>query len=268
MSGKRGLLPGEFGAATGLSSKALRLYAELGLLAPARTDPGSGYRRYDRSQIPFGRMIARLRALGLPLARIGVLVQLDPAARQAALRAWVSDQEAVLRRRHALVDALEVGAHRVAWTPFLRARPERKLLYREGRVLIGELGGFVERAQACLRGHLRACGLSSDGEVLVAFRGFVTEDSDGPIEVAVPFTGSVDPVADLRVRLSPPGTDLVLPLSEGEAGFPGILGAYDAVEAWMDAHGLVQVAEPVESRPGSDGAFLDISYPVVLQETL
>jgi len=268
VSGERGLLPGQFGVATGLSSKALRLYAEQGLLAPARTDPSSGYRRYDRSQIPLGRMIARLRALDLPLARIGVLAALDPAARQAALRAWLSDQEAALRRRHALVDALDVRAHRVARTPSLRARPERKLLSREGRVLIGELDEFVEQAQACLRDHLRACGLSDVGELLVTFRGFVTEDSDGPIEVAVPFTGSVEPVADLRVRLSPAGAELVLPLAEGEATFPGILAAYDAVEAWIDAHGLVQVSDPVESRPGQDGAFLDITYPVVPEEKL
>lgn len=40
------LLPGEFGAAARLSPKALRLYAEQGLLVPACTDPGTGYRRY------------------------------------------------------------------------------------------------------------------------------------------------------------------------------------------------------------------------------
>jgi DNA-binding transcriptional MerR regulator len=38
------MLPGEFGAATRLSPKALRLYAELGLLVPAGTDPGTGDR--------------------------------------------------------------------------------------------------------------------------------------------------------------------------------------------------------------------------------
>jgi DNA-binding transcriptional MerR regulator len=58
------MLPGEFGAATRLSSKALRLYAEQGLLVPAGIDQATGYRR---DQIPRGRLIARLRTFDLPL---------------------------------------------------------------------------------------------------------------------------------------------------------------------------------------------------------
>jgi DNA-binding transcriptional MerR regulator len=68
------MLPGEFGAATRLSPKALRLYAAHGLLVPACIDPGTGYRRYHSDQIPRARLIGRLRALHLPLARIAILV--------------------------------------------------------------------------------------------------------------------------------------------------------------------------------------------------
>src|SRR5262245_46500486 len=39
---KKFLLAGEFGAAARLSAKALRLYAEQGLLLPARVDPVTG----------------------------------------------------------------------------------------------------------------------------------------------------------------------------------------------------------------------------------
>ena len=38
---------GAFACASGLSRKALRLYDELGLLAPARVDPVSQYRFYE-----------------------------------------------------------------------------------------------------------------------------------------------------------------------------------------------------------------------------
>ena len=41
------LRAGEFGAAARLSSKALRLYAEEGLLVPASVDPATGYRLYS-----------------------------------------------------------------------------------------------------------------------------------------------------------------------------------------------------------------------------
>ena len=41
---------GEFARRSRLSAKALRLYDEQGLLAPARVDEGSGYRFYEPGQ--------------------------------------------------------------------------------------------------------------------------------------------------------------------------------------------------------------------------
>ncbi|MFI6990450.1 MerR family transcriptional regulator [Nonomuraea wenchangensis] len=96
------MLPGQFAAATRLSPKALRLYAAQGLLAPVGIDPDTGYRRYHRDQVPLGRLIVRLRALGLPLARIAALLPLSPQARQAELRAWLAAQETELRHRREL----------------------------------------------------------------------------------------------------------------------------------------------------------------------
>ena len=57
------LLAGRFGALTQLSPKALRLYADQGLLVPDRIDPATGYRYYAISQAATARLIARLRRL-------------------------------------------------------------------------------------------------------------------------------------------------------------------------------------------------------------
>lgn len=260
------MLPGEFGTATRLSSKALRLYAEQGLLVPAGVDPATGYRRYHRDQIPRGRLIARLRTVDLPLARIATLIELSPHGRQAELRAWLAAQEAQLRHRRELIEALDRAATPITAVPRLRVRPPRKLLCQERRVHIGELDTFVTDAQQRIRARLQATGLPHDGPTLVHFHGFVTHDSDGPVEVAVPFTGSVEPVDDLRVRLSPAGTDVYLPVAEADAGFPDILRAYETLEAWIDANRLVSLASPVEIRPGTDGALLDVTYPISTSE--
>ncbi|WP_308167326.1 MerR family transcriptional regulator [Catellatospora tritici] len=256
------LLPGEFGAATRLSPKALRLYADQGLLIPAGVDPGTGYRRYHRDQVPRGRLIARLRALDLPLARIATLLDLDPQARQAELRAWLAAREDQLRHQRELVEALDIEAAPRPGTPMLRARPARKLLSRRGHVFVGALGAFVAQARADIRARLHAAGVAADGPLLVHFHDFVTHDSDGPVEVAIPFTGTVEPVDDLLVRLSPGGTDAWLSVSAADAVFPHILGAYEALEAWIDANKLVCTGGPVEIQPGTGGAFLDIAYPV------
>jgi DNA-binding transcriptional MerR regulator len=259
------MLPGEFGAATRLSPKALRLYADQGLLIPARIDPATGYRRYHRGQIPRGWLIARLRGLNLPLARIATLLPLSPQARQAELRAWLAAQETQLRHRRELIETLHDASPPVTAAPGLRARPQRKLLGQERRVHIGGLEAFVTEAQERIRVRLQAAGLPG-GPALVHFHGFVTHDSDGPVEVAVPFSGSVEPVDDLRIRMSPAGTDVYLPVAEADAGFPDILRVYDALEAWIDANRLISIGSPVEIRPGTDGALLDVTYPVTTSE--
>jgi PPM family protein phosphatase len=64
---------GEFAQATGLTAKALRLYDDLGLLLPAEVDSHNGYRYYDLHQVEAARLVARLRAAGVPLARIAAI---------------------------------------------------------------------------------------------------------------------------------------------------------------------------------------------------
>jgi PPM family protein phosphatase len=61
---------GAFARASRLSPKALRLYDELGLLRPAHVDEASGYRYYAPGQLERARLVAWLRRLGMPLAKI------------------------------------------------------------------------------------------------------------------------------------------------------------------------------------------------------
>lgn len=85
---------GEFARLAGLTPKALRLYDDLGLLPPARVDPASGYRYYDPAQLEQARLVAWLRRLGMPLARIRVVCGLAPAAAAAEVRAYWAECEA------------------------------------------------------------------------------------------------------------------------------------------------------------------------------
>lgn len=79
---------GAFAGASRLSPKALRLYDELGLLQPAHVDPANGYRRYAPEQLEHARLVAWLRRLGMPLARIRELDGLDGPAAAREIRAW------------------------------------------------------------------------------------------------------------------------------------------------------------------------------------
>jgi DNA-binding transcriptional MerR regulator len=133
---RRYLRAGEFGAAGGLSSKALRLYAEQGLLRPACVDPATGYRYYSPDQLPRARLILRLRRLGVPLARIGYLADLTADARAVELRGWLHTQRSLLDERAAAVEALQSFGQDVALTEavVLRQVPATKVVCRSRQV--------------------------------------------------------------------------------------------------------------------------------------
>jgi PPM family protein phosphatase len=97
---------GEFARAARLSPKALRLYDELGLLRPHRVDEWSGYRYYAPSQLERARLVAWLRRLGMPLAKIAAVVESPPASAAAAVAEFLRVTEADFAERQRLAQFL------------------------------------------------------------------------------------------------------------------------------------------------------------------
>lgn len=259
------LRAGEFGAAGRLSPKALRLYAEQGLLVPARVDPATGYRYYAPEQLPRARLIARLRRIGVPLARIRFLADLTPQARALELRGWLRTQRGLLDERAAVVEQLDRGRDDVALTETvaLRDAPATKVVCRSRPVDVAALPDLIRGAQRDIRAHLRDSGVPDDGATLVTFQDMVSSDTDGLVEVAVAYHGTVEPVADLSIRLVPARLEAYLPVPAPFEDFPQILRVYDAIEAWTDARaGLACTGYPYEIYPGTGPARFDVAYPV------
>jgi protein phosphatase len=93
---------GAFARASRLSPKALRLYDELGLLQPVEVDPASGYRFYDPDQLDRARLVAWLRRLGMPLARIRMVCDAEPATAAADIAAYRAQVTAEASTRQGL----------------------------------------------------------------------------------------------------------------------------------------------------------------------
>lgn len=93
---------GQFARAARLTPKALRLYGDLGLLVPVRVDDASGYRYYSPDQLERARLVAWLRRLGMPLARIAEVCDAPPAAAADAIAAFLTVAEADLAERREL----------------------------------------------------------------------------------------------------------------------------------------------------------------------
>lgn len=97
---------GDFARAAGLTPKALRLYDDLGLLRPVAVDEHSGYRRYAPAQLEQARLVATLRLLGMPLARIQQVLDGSPAAAAREVEAYWAQVEADTTTRRDIVTAL------------------------------------------------------------------------------------------------------------------------------------------------------------------
>ena len=97
---------GDFARAAGLTPKALRLYDDLGLLRPAEVDEHSGYRRYAPAQLEQARLVATLRLVGMPLARIQQVLDGSPAAAAREVEAYWLQVEADTTSRRDIVTTL------------------------------------------------------------------------------------------------------------------------------------------------------------------
>lgn len=261
------LLAGRFGAATRLSPKALRLYAEQGLLVPAYVDPQTGYRYYAPEQAPRARLIAHLRQLGLPVARVARLIELAPEARVVELQTWLAAQTDLLagqtERVQALARQADGGDPALAATIGLRETAASKVVFRQRQIGVEAVDDFIASAQADIRAHLRASALPSEGPMSVHYHDLISRDSEGLVEVAIAYEGSLEPVDDLRIRLRPARREVYMPVPKAYEDFPLVMRVYDALEAWLDTRSDLGCTDsPVETYPGTGGARFDVAYPI------
>ncbi|MGP9680758.1 MerR family transcriptional regulator [Brachybacterium sp. AOP3-A1-3] len=185
---------GELATASGLSPKALRMYAESGLLPPRRIDPFTGYRSYGADQVGRAQLIASLRGLGMGLARIQVLCDLEAAAAVTELRSWWRQEEADAFSRGAAVRAL---AHDLGQRP------------QEDRTMTASTTNHptapLQVATAAERGPVRTAQQDAvatrelpGGAVLLALADGFGGDDDLAARILSAFVGAVgqDPSAD------------------------------------------------------------------------
>ncbi|MFF6779414.1 MerR family transcriptional regulator [Streptomyces sp. NPDC012510] len=69
---------GVFARRTGLTSSALRFYADSRLLSPAEVDPASGYRYYTADQVGRATALRRLREIAMPLTAVEAVLDAGP----------------------------------------------------------------------------------------------------------------------------------------------------------------------------------------------
>ena len=118
---------GEVARTTGVATKTIRYYEEIGVLPiPERT--ASGYRQYDDPAVERLRFISRARSLGLPLQQLRILASAFDREPRTALRPrllrLVQEQLSAGRQQIADLEALRRQLEQVA-SRMLTSAPTR-----------------------------------------------------------------------------------------------------------------------------------------------
>jgi DNA-binding transcriptional MerR regulator len=261
---------GAFSKRSRLSLKALRLYDEMALLRPAAVDPQNGYRYYGEDQLELARLIGLLRSLEMPLVQIAEVTALDGMAAVKSIGAYWQSVEADVQTKRKLVRYLVrylSGKGVDMYAIETRQVPDQQVAAIERRVLVGELPQFINEAMGLVHDAVGQAGAET-GIPFVVYHGEVNTDSDGPVEVCVPYVGDVKPTGEIRLRLEAGHTEAFTRLTKSQVAFPGILEAYEAVMKWAADSGQPAVGSPREvyftdwDAAGDEDPACDIALPV------
>ncbi|MFC4498802.1 MULTISPECIES: MerR family transcriptional regulator [Streptomyces] len=273
---------GAFGARARLSAKALRLYDRLGLLVPAHVDDASGYRYYRADQIERARLVALLRRLDMPLARIADVVETGGATGADRLAAYWADVEARLAAQRTLAEYLRGRLSGRSSEMYGRFEvetvdvPERVVITETRHTLADELPAWIGTSLGRLEKAAEACG-GVTAAPFVVYHSEVSMESDGPAEACVPVADEAAARAwaeehgrswQTRVRVEPARRLAYTRITKAQVAHPQILAAFEAVEAWMKREGwdydgpCREVYFADWDAAGPQDAVCDVAFPV------
>jgi DNA-binding transcriptional MerR regulator len=256
-----------------LTTKALRIYDETGLLRPDEVDPFNGHRRYGQDQVRIGQLIRMLRAADMALAEIGLLLaDLDMEREQAVAR--IDRHLVALEGRHTSRRFLIRHIHatlREEDQPMFpihtRHVPARRVMSIQRRLRAPETDAFVSEARAAFSAHLG--GAPPIGPFTLIFHGIVDEESDGPLEAVLGCPENVRVTDQIGIRTEPEHDEAFTTITKAQWDYPAILAAYDAVGCSPEVAARprsrlscreVYVAEPLAI--GDDELICDIAFPL------
>jgi DNA-binding transcriptional MerR regulator len=260
---------GRFGSLTLLSAKALRIYAERGLLPPRRVDPLNGYRYYAADQVSTGWLISLLRSADLPLEQIHTIVHTDRGTALSLVERSVADLDrrteavkAVLARvRHHLSEETTMPSDTI--TSALET--DRPVLSVQRRMKPAEMDIVIPAEVNRLRALAADAGVAVTGDAFGIFHAPVTDDSEGPLEIALPVEALVEEAGDVRSYRLSGGLVATRNAVGPETDFPEILALYDEVHSWITEGGRVPFGPPREiwhNSPRDDEPLnLTIAWP-------
>ena len=262
---------GQFAKASRLSLKALRLYDHKDLLKPHRIDVHTGYRYYDEGQLERARMILLMRSIDMPLDKIKEVLAAPKSTSSNLVEHYWGDVEVRIRHGRRVVDhiliILKGEVKRMLYRVDQKELADTVTISICDEVSIAELIPYIDRSIASLRAFAEDKGLEVTGPPIGIYHGEVNEDSNGPVEICLPFEGEAMPTEAITVRTLKGGSVASTYTTVEQARFPEILQAYDAVHEWIRQSGH-QISESPreiylarEEEVSQHEPFIEIAWP-------
>jgi effector-binding domain-containing protein len=233
---------------TRLSVKALRLYDEIGLLAPTHVDPSSGYRYYNRGQANRAEAVRILRSVDMPLEEIRAVLETDDrdlvrkqlVVHRERLGERLAAQERVLAYLEALIEREEgIMPYEVQITEETPRLVAATKVHTNLRRIGNDIGaGFGSLTQALGRE-----GVTPSGPPLIVYHEVIDEETEGDIEICVPVPDAISGDSAVYGRELEGGT-MATTLHRGP--YEEIAPAYHTVAGWISDHGHEVAGPPRE----------------------
>ncbi len=240
------LIPiGQFSKMVRLSIRALRLYADRGLLAPAYVDAATGYRYYQRSQARRAEVIRLLRAVDMSLDDIRVVLD-------AGSNGGARDQLEAHRRR--LEDRLATQQRLLVFLESLMANEESVMPYEltvsavkpqkvGGTRLHTSLKSIKSDVSSGFMSMMKGIGQFQcipAGPPMLVYHDVIDEMSEGDVEVCIPVRSRFDGDDQFRFH-ELPGGEVAATVHRGP--YEELSSAYHCLAEWMMRNGY-EVAGP------------------------
>jgi DNA-binding transcriptional MerR regulator len=245
------LIPsGRFAQLARLSRKALRVYADAGLLRPAHTDRDNGYHYYSASQLHEAWRIGHLRELGMSLDAIretlrawgtpSLRVHLEQHRRQ------LKDQERAVRLAMSQLDDLLSSSSAPEPVEIKSITPQR-VLSKRASCKPEDACELIDSAEAQMIAALRGALGKPTGNLLARYHE-ADDDALWDIEVCLPIAEAYGGTLSNDIRdLTLPGGKAASIVHAGDHG--GVFGmqtAYQTLWGWIRAHGHDVEGPPYE----------------------
>lgn len=243
------LLPiGQFAKMTRLSVKALRLYDEIGLLAPAWVDPDSGYRYYGLGQAVPAEAIRTLRALDMPLDEIRLALAGNPATVHDVLEDHRARLTAELERHRRMLtfteDLLQGRTQLMPYDVSVKKVPDQHVVAVRRHTSLATISDAMDSAIATIMGQLGAAGVVPAAPPFVILHDIIDEKTAGDIEICAPIgDAAVAPTGEAYATRIP-GGDFAVTTHKGP--YDQVAPAYHALSTWMTGNGHEITGAPRE----------------------